>query len=74
VYFVSNINGAGTARDNKGYVSRVAPDGTVTVPKFLEGGRSGVILNAPKGLAILGDESAATMASFWMLTAGWSAA
>jgi sugar lactone lactonase YvrE len=56
VYFVSNINGAGTARDNNGYVSRVAPDGTVTVHKFIEGGRSGVMLNAPKGLAILGDE------------------
>ncbi len=56
VYFVSNINGAGTAHDNNGYVSRVAPDGRVLTPRFIEGGHKGVTLNAPKGLAILGGE------------------
>ncbi len=56
VYFVSNINGEGTARDNNGYISRVAPDGRVLTARFIEGGRHAITLNAPKGLAILGDE------------------
>jgi len=30
VYFVSNINGAGTAKDDNGYISRVGPDGQLT--------------------------------------------
>lgn len=56
VYFVSNINGAGTAKDDNGYISRVGPDGQLTERRFIEGGHSGVTLNAPKGLAIMGDE------------------
>jgi sugar lactone lactonase YvrE len=56
VYFVSNINGQGTARDNNGYISRMSPDGRITSLKFIEGGHSGVTLNAPKGLAIVGDD------------------
>jgi sugar lactone lactonase YvrE len=56
VYFVSNINGAGTARDNNGYISRVSPDGRLTTRRFVEGGRAGATLNAPKGLAIVGRE------------------
>ena len=55
VYFVSNINGEPLAKDNNGFISRVRPDGAVEVLKFIEGGRSGVTLNAPKGLALRGD-------------------
>jgi sugar lactone lactonase YvrE len=55
VYFVSNINGSPTAKDNNGFISRVRPDGAVENLKFIEGGRAGVTLNAPKGLALLGD-------------------
>jgi sugar lactone lactonase YvrE len=55
VYFVSNINGNPTAKDNNGFISRVRPDGAVENLKFIEGGRAGVTLNAPKGLALLGD-------------------
>jgi sugar lactone lactonase YvrE len=55
IYFVSNINGSPTAKDNNGFISRVRPDGAVENLKFIEGGRSGVTLNAPKGLAIRGD-------------------
>jgi len=55
IYFVSNINGSPTAKDNNGFISRVRPDGAVENLKFIEGGRAGVTLNAPKGLAILGD-------------------
>lgn len=56
VYFVSNINGAGTAKDNNGYISRVSPEGRVISRTFIAGGSAGVTLDAPKGLAILGDE------------------
>ena len=55
IYFVSNINGSPTAKDNHGFISRVRPDGAVENLKFIEGGRSGVTLNAPKGLALEGD-------------------
>lgn len=55
-YFVSSINGEGTIKDNNGYISRVAPDGRMIAQRFIEGGRAGAVLNAPKGLAILGDE------------------
>src|SRR5881296_227339 len=55
VYFVSNINGSPTTKDNNGFISRVRPDGAVENLKFIEGGHGGVTLNAPKGLAIRGD-------------------
>jgi len=55
IYFVSNINGSPTAKDNNGFISRVRPDGAIENLKFIEGGRAGVTLNAPKGLAIIGD-------------------
>jgi len=55
IYFVSNINGGPLAKDNNGFISRVRPDGAIEVLKFVEGGRAGVTLNAPKGLAVLGD-------------------
>jgi len=55
IYFVSNINGSPTAKDNNGFISRVRPDGAVENLKFIEGGHGGVTLDAPKGLAIRGD-------------------
>ena len=55
IYFVSNINGSTTAKDNNGFISRVRPDGAVENLKFIEGGHNGVTLHAPKGLALLGD-------------------
>ena len=55
IYFVSNINGSPTAKDNNGFISRMRPDGAIENLKFIEGGRAGVTLNAPKGLALLGD-------------------
>lgn len=55
VYLVSNINGGPAARDNNGFVSRVAPDGRVLTLKWIAGGRNGVELDSPKGLAIRGD-------------------
>jgi hypothetical protein len=55
VWFVSNINGQPLGKDNNGYISRLRPDGTPYSVKFIEGGKKGVTLNAPKGLAINGD-------------------
>jgi sugar lactone lactonase YvrE len=55
VWFVSNINGTPLQKDNNGYISRLRPDGAPQTLKFIEGGKKGVTLNAPKGLAIKGD-------------------
>jgi hypothetical protein len=55
VWFVSNVNGDAGKKDNNGYISRLRPDGTPYTLKFIEGGKRGVTLNAPKGLAINGD-------------------
>jgi len=55
VWFVSNINGQPLGKDNNGYISRLRPDGVPYSIKFIEGGKKGVTLNAPKGLAINGD-------------------
>jgi hypothetical protein len=55
VWFVSNINGTPLQKDNNGYISRLRPDGAPYTVKFIEGGKKGVTLNAPKGLAISGD-------------------
>jgi sugar lactone lactonase YvrE len=55
VYFVSNINGAPGAKDNNGFISVVGPAGMVRDSAFVGGGKNGVTLNAPKGMAIVGD-------------------
>jgi sugar lactone lactonase YvrE len=55
VYFVTNINGNPSAKDDNGFISRVRPDGTVDALAFVAGGRGGVTLHAPKGTAIVGD-------------------
>jgi streptogramin lyase len=55
VYLVSNINGNPTGTDGNGFISRVAPSGRVLALKWIDGTRPGVRLNAPKGMAIVGD-------------------
>jgi glucose/arabinose dehydrogenase len=55
VYFVSNINGGPSAVDGNGFISKIAPDGSVTALKFIDGSNKKTPLNAPKGLAIIGD-------------------
>ena len=55
VWFVANINGNPSGKDNNGYISRLKPDGSVDSLKFIAGGRNKVMLNAPKGMAIVGD-------------------
>jgi hypothetical protein len=51
VYLVSNINGSPGAADDNGYIVRAAPDGS-KVEKWIEAGKKGVKLDAPKGLGI----------------------
>lgn len=53
-YLVSNINGAPTDVDGNGYISRVSPDGTIKVLKWIDGETEGVVLSAPKGMALIG--------------------
>lgn len=55
VYLVSNINGNPTEADDNGFISRMTPDGKIAELKWIDGTRSDVKLNAPKGTAILGD-------------------
>lgn len=49
VYFVSNINGNPAAKDGNGFISVVDPAGTMRDTVFIKG------LNAPKGMAVVGD-------------------
>jgi sugar lactone lactonase YvrE len=55
VYFVSNVNGNPSQKDNNGFIARVLADSTSVVTMLVEGGKNGATLNAPKGMAINGD-------------------
>ena len=54
-YFVSNINGNPSVKDGNGFIARVNAGNTSAMTAFVQGGKSGVTLNAPKGMAIVGD-------------------
>ena len=54
VYLVSNVNGGPNAADGNGFISRISPDGSKVDLKWIEGGKKGVKLDAPKGSAIVG--------------------
>ncbi len=55
VYLVSNINGSPLEKDDNGFISRVAPDGSVLTLKWIDGAAADVTLNAPKGTGVNGD-------------------
>jgi len=55
VYLVSNINGTPFDVDDNGFISRLAPSGEVLALRWIDGALEGVTLNAPKGMAILGE-------------------
>lgn len=55
VWFIGNWNGAASATDNNGMISRVLEDGTVDALDFIQGGRNGTTLHAPRGMTIVGD-------------------
>ena len=54
VYFVTNVAEHAMHKSNNGYISRIAPDGSVVDLHFIAGGQNGVTLHAPKGTALLG--------------------
>ena len=56
VFFVSNINGNPSQKDGNGFIARVdAANTSAAATMLVEGGKNGVTLNAPKGMAIVGD-------------------
>lgn len=55
VWFVSNINGSPLASDGNGFISRLDRDGGIDSLHFVQSGRNAAVLNAPKGMAIVGD-------------------
>jgi len=55
VWYVSNINGVPNDADNNGFISRVSADFATVDTTFIAGGVDGVILDAPKGMALVGD-------------------
>lgn len=55
VYLVSNIKGSPLDADDKAFISRVAPDGNVLELKWIDSESPEVTLDAPKGLALVGD-------------------
>ena len=56
VYFVSNINGSPLESDDNGFISRINAETREVEAKWIDGAAQNVELNAPKGLAIVGDE------------------
>jgi sugar lactone lactonase YvrE len=56
VFYVSNINGGASAHDGNGFIAVVRADSVGAATKILvEGGKRGAKLDAPKGLALVGD-------------------
>jgi DNA-binding beta-propeller fold protein YncE len=54
-YYVSNINGHPLKKDNNGFISKIGPNEELIDLHFISGGKKGVYLNAPKGLALFGN-------------------
>lgn len=54
-FFISNMAGYGSAKDGNGYISRVNAGNPVDAAVFVQGGKNGVVLDSPKGMAIQGD-------------------
>jgi DNA-binding beta-propeller fold protein YncE len=54
-YYISNINGKPTGKDNNGFITKLDKTGKIIKLKFVEGGKEGIVLHAPKGLDILGN-------------------
>lgn len=54
-YFVSNVNGDMTIKDDNGFISRIAPDGHVIQLKWIDGASLPVTLHAPKGMVMRHD-------------------
>jgi sugar lactone lactonase YvrE len=55
VWFVTNMAGAGSVKDDNGYISRISASHPDSATVFVQGGKNGVQLDAPKGTALHGD-------------------
>jgi sugar lactone lactonase YvrE len=57
VYLISNINGTPFDKDDNGFIARVSPgpDAAIAEPAWIDGKNEKVTLNAPKGMALVGD-------------------
>jgi hypothetical protein len=55
VFYISNMVGFGSDKDANGYIVEVSAGDLTRSKIFAESGKSGVILDAPKGMAIQGD-------------------
>jgi len=54
-YFISSVNGDPEQSDNNGFITKLDAGGKLASLKFIQGGKNGVTLHAPKGMAIVGD-------------------
>lgn len=55
VYYVANIGGPPTQKDDNGFISKISPEGKTIALKWIDGRKDIVKLDAPKGMAIVGD-------------------
>lgn len=55
VFFISNMVGFGSVKDANGYIVEVKAGDLSNSKVFAENGKAGVVLDAPKGMAIHGD-------------------
>jgi sugar lactone lactonase YvrE len=55
VFYVSNINGNPSMKDNNGYIVRMSAANPTEAKILVHGGQGGATLNAPKGMMIVGD-------------------
>ncbi len=53
--YVSHMNGQGDQKDDNGVISRLKADGTLDRMNFIDGVQGLIELNAPKGMAIIGN-------------------
>ncbi|MDP8239530.1 MAG: hypothetical protein P9X24_10610 [Candidatus Hatepunaea meridiana] len=56
IYLVSNINGSPIGRDDNGFISIVNPERKIVKLKWIDGADEAITLDAPKGMAIVGDK------------------
>ncbi|MEO6446125.1 MAG: SMP-30/gluconolactonase/LRE family protein [Gemmatimonadaceae bacterium] len=54
-YFISNIDGVPSKKDNNGYIVRVDAANPAVQIVLVRGGERGTTLHAPKGMVIIGD-------------------
>jgi sugar lactone lactonase YvrE len=51
-FFVSNMVGNSTNKDNNGFISRIDANNPISAERFVGGGHNSVVLHGPKGMAI----------------------